>query len=237
MRVLREFAKIVLGSVFSILLTLLLISFSLSQITEYSNLKGIFSSLIKTQKEMNVTEIYNNIKIVCKFEKTINMPINNDTIQLECSEVEKIKEDDFLEFLSSKIFDKFYFKEYSCSVIECLKEGKAENFLVIFSSQGNLFFQTVKKYLIFLTIIACLAFLLVLENWEQRAKGLGKALLSTGLFYFIIKFGSDFFLPAKIKELAFAEKILNSFAQNFLYIFVAGIILLIIGYLLKRKSK
>jgi len=242
MRFLRSFGKFALGSLFSLSLTLLLLISSLSQLTEYSNLKKIFSeALIEIRtKEVNITEAYHLIKYACKTQERINLPIDNDTIELNCSQVEKVEERDFLNFLATKIFEKFYFKEYPCSVIECLKKGDERNFLIIFSKEGNLFFKKIQNYLILITAASCTGFILVLENWQERAKGLGKVLFSTGLFYFIIKYSYSFFLPAQVREIKIVQDIINVFTQNFLYLFIFGILLLILGYSLsyqKRKVK
>jgi len=235
---LRSFGKFVLGTLFSLSLASLLLISSLSQLTEYTNLKKIFSeALIEIRlKEVNITEGYHLIRETCKFKEKIILPIDNDTIELNCSQVEKVEEKDFLDLITTKIFEKFYFKEYPCSVIECLRDAK--NFLVIFSEQGNLFLKGIQSYLILITVVLCIGFILILENWQERAKGLGKVLFSTGLFYFIIKYASSFFLPAKIKEIKVVQDILNIFVQNFLYLFVCGVILLILGYSLSyRKEK
>jgi hypothetical protein len=235
---LRSFGKFVLGTLFSLSLASLLLISSLSQLTEYTNLKKIFSeALIEIRlKEVNITEGYHLIREACKFKEKIILPIDNDTIELNCSQVEKVEEKDFLDLITTKIFEKFYFKEYPCNVIECLRDAK--NFLVIFSEQGNLFLKGIQSYLILITVVLCIGFILILENWQERAKGLGKVLFSTGLFYFIIKYASSFFLPAKIKEIKVVQDILNIFVQNFLYLFVCGVILLILGYSLSyRRGK
>jgi hypothetical protein len=236
---LRSFGKFALGSLFSLSLALLLLISSLSQLTEYSNLKKIFSeALIEIQiKEVNITEAYHLIKEGCKIKERISLPIDNDTIELNCSQVEKVEEKDFLDFITTKIFEKFYFKEYPCSVIECLKKGDTKNFLIIFSKEGNLFFKKIQNYLILITAALCIGFVLVLENWQERAKGLGKVLFSTGLFYFIIKYSYSFFIPAQIREIKIVKDILNVFVQNFLYLFICGIVLLILGYLLSYRKK
>jgi hypothetical protein len=238
---LRNFGKIALGSLFSISLALLLIVHSFSQLTEYSNLKKVFSEiLLETRgKEMNVSEAYYLIKTACKVEEKINLPINNDTLELNCSELKEVEEKDFLDFVTTKIFEKFYFKEYPYDLVEYLKKGDTQNFLAIFSKSGNLFFKKIQNYLVFVTAVLCIGFILVLENWQQRAKGLGKVLLSTGLLYFILKFGYSFFLPTKMREFEFIEEIFNNFSQNFLYVFIIGVSLTIFGYLLghfKRKK-
>jgi hypothetical protein len=196
--------------------------------------------LVKTQvKEMNISEAYYLMKTVCEVEEKINLPIDNDTVELNCSELKKVEQKDFLNFVTTKIFEKFYFKEYPYDFIECLKKGDMQNLLIIFSKNGNLFFKKIQNYLIFATIATCIVFILILESWQERAKGLGKVLLSTGLLYFILKFGYSFFLPAQIRELEVAEEIINNFSQNFLYVFIIGISLIVFGYSLsyfKRKK-
>jgi hypothetical protein len=234
---LRSLGKFVLGSVFSLSLVLLLVASSFSQLTEYSSLKKVFSGITETQmKKINISEAYYLMKNVCKIEKKINLPIDNETIELNCSEIEKIEEKDFQDFLTTKVFEKFYFKEYPCSIIECLKKGDVQNFLIIFSNEGNLFFKKIQNYLIFITAATCIGFILVLKSFEEKMKGLGKVLFSTGLFYFIFKFSYSF-LPTQIKEFKIVEETFNIFTEKFLYLFIAGILLIIFGYLISYRKR
>jgi hypothetical protein len=242
MSFLRNLAKVVSGSLFSFFLASLIIIASFAKLTQYPVLKQVFSEIFSTQliDESKLVEAYEGVEIFCRNREEISLPLNNESIQLNCSEVRETKKEDFPELIKAKLFDKFYFKEYPCKFIECLQSDKPENLLIVFSKRGNEFFKMMQNYFLFATFGFGFVFVLSLETISEKIKGVGKTLSLAGFPYFILKFGSNLLFPPQLQQVrikGIIERILNPITNYFFYIFLIGIALTVIGYLMTYLEK
>lgn len=242
MGLLRSLIKIITGSIFTISLSLLIILTSFVQLTEYHNLKQVFIEIFTEQiNATELTDFYYGIKAVCMVEEKVVFPINNITIELSCSEIENVKEKNFSQFIFSKIFDIIYFKEYPCEMIQCIKEIKdIKDLLVLFSYKANIFYKKLQSYLIGIVLIASFTFILSLKGIIGKIKGMGKSLVGVGISYFILLFVEKL-VPIeiqKVKVKSIVMRIIQPTLQLFLYIFVLGMVLVVLSYLIERlKNK
>src|SRR3989338_8916238 len=114
-------AKTIGNAIGGILLTFFFLSlvfaYGLSQTTSYSSLQPPFTKTISEQlspqlsgTNMDEFRLYTNEE--CKRSSTINLTITDSPIIIDCNEIKNVTNDKMIDYLSNKIFDQFYYKDY-----------------------------------------------------------------------------------------------------------------------------
>lgn len=210
MALVKKIAKLIAATLFSTFLSFFILLISLHDLTSYETLK----SLSRNQLGEHVKQLED----ACK-----NFPNSEFNVQNENFSCNQIKD---LETFAAKMFDQTYYKNYSCSIAECIKQPSA-----FFSSFG---YKLVSDVLYISGIMAVLFGMILFILLEQRIKGLGISLLFVGTNYFVL-------MALKITmstQIAAAGSIINSILDplmtNFLYVLIAGIVLTAIGFHFKK---
>lgn len=209
----KNVAKFIAATLFTSFLSLLVLLMSLHDLMGYSTLKSLSKDQFLEQKQ----QINAFIEQSCKNSKRIELPIQNEQLSFECSEVKDA------DSLFDKVFDRSYYKNYSCPITECVKQPS-----VLASAFGN---KLVSDALFISGIMALLSGLVLFLLLEQRIKGLGISLIFVGMNYFTITFLENSIPP---QMATIINSIFSSTMTNFLYILVAGIVLAAIGFYTKK---
>ena len=235
-----------LGSfIFTTSLSLLIITISLADITSYENMKPLFVGLIgerAMEKDgAKAAETYSQLSAYCENKESVEIPMDSEKLEVKCADIKSGGPENLNNVIASAMFDKIYYKKYSCGFVECIKSG-GENLLVVASSTGNRFFQDSILYIAAATTFGAIAVLILTETLAGKLKAFGKDCMSVGALAFLMLLSGIIlpkFVPAEVlgNVSGFLGAITNTMAIRFLIVFFAGIILFIMGYLIGRKKK
>ncbi|MEM5815161.1 MAG: hypothetical protein QXD89_01585 [Candidatus Aenigmatarchaeota archaeon] len=233
MGIIRRLGKIFLGFLFLICLFFLTTLYSLLNILSYGSLKEIASPLLLSK--MNITQeqkemLFLYLNYSCK-DKEFTMLEFSENITIDCSKVKSLKIEEIEQFLIDSYLSNIYFKKYECNLLQCLQEKNIMYFLS-FS-----FYEKISSYFIYSLIISIIfgvLYLLILENLQERLFSFSLIFLLIGINYFLIGYGLNIF-ETKIPIYIFS--ILKEKFLFLLYIFIAGLVLLVFSIILKIKKK
>ncbi|MBI4895098.1 MAG: hypothetical protein HY831_01265 [Candidatus Aenigmarchaeota archaeon] len=225
-----------------ILLTLFILStifvYGLSEATSESSLKPVFTGIISEQLspqlEANMDEfrLYTNEQ--CKKYDTINISITDSELPIKCDELKQVTNDKLVNFLSEKVFEKFYYTDYGCNDISCFKKILSKDpkeMVVLLSAQMNTLLKSLIIYLIIGIIISLAIIIASIQKLFPILKNVGLTLLVSGLVFIVMLF-SKYFLPSAQGALGeFINKIVNTFTYLYGIVFAIGIMVAVIGYI------
>lgn len=229
----RRVLKIIGGILFTSFFSLLIIAAALVPLTEHDNLKPIFSSLIVKQLTgEQMSQVYSAVSIYCEKSQTFDIPMNIEKITLQCKDVKSAGQGGFPDLVAGTLFDKIYYKEYNCSIIDCIKQSP----LAIISLHANTFMENMLYIFAVLALISAAVLAISSRGWGL-AKSFGTTLIFIGLSYFVIVFSKSL-IPPQAMEMGgqFINSVLDAIAFNFLIVLIIGIALTAIWFVFGRKS-
>ncbi|MEM7826424.1 MAG: hypothetical protein QW451_02225 [Candidatus Aenigmatarchaeota archaeon] len=223
----------------------MILTFFLRNLTSYENAKSLFSmiysNVVLNASREKIESEYEKIVLHCNLYPNFTFSVNN--LSVSCSEILGKNLTLAIQTVAYKLFDSIYFKEYQCSFLECLRNiNSLEDFLVIFSNKAYTFFDKIFKLSILTTSFFAILLLISIESWSERFKTFGLEFLSIGIFFFVFPLLQNIIF----KELPFFVKkdildvVLNQFSSVFLFLLVAGALLIFLWILAKifaKKSK
>lgn len=225
----RKIGKILAGVLFTLFLSIFIAVFSFVQITDYSKLRTSVTDLLSKQLAPSKDQLKLFIEQTCRNSKTVDIPVMNDKISIDCQSSDVIGE------IADKTFDNLYFRNYSCAILDCLKNQ--QTMFAVFSLKANNFFNGYMLIFAMLTVLSAVFLVYFLSGWGIP-KGIGISLVSVGIGYFIIGFTKNA-IPQEILSLAgpLINLIVDTIAHNFLLVLIPGVILTVIGIAGSRLSK
>jgi hypothetical protein len=246
MTILRVIAKAIGGFFFTTFLVLVIFLLAIAHFTACSTLKSIAVNLLKQQftatpEQLNAT----HAALLYQCQTSGNKTIYAQSLELKCSDISATAATDLPELISNATFDKIYFKKYNCSFIQCFQLQGEEKFLFLMSEQANEFFEKAIIYLGLATTLSLFILVAATETWSGRFKAVGTSLVFIGISYFLMPLIEGYAasqLPQQMSAKAgsILSQIFDSISGNLLIIFIAGIILttvgFVLGYLSKRKE-
>lgn len=215
--VLKKFAKFLAGTIFTFALSLFIILVSLHSLTSYDTLRPLSVGLFLEQAD----SIEPVIKEACKSSKSLEFNLQNEKISVDCSELTN------LSLFADKTFARSYFKNYTCNLLDCIKQPA-----VIASSSGNslIWNLAVISGIMFVMSGIALVFLL-----DKKIKGFGVSLVLVGVNYFILLISKGSIPSTNIASI---DTLINSFFSSimtsFLYVLIIGIAVTGVGFYLKK---
>ena len=175
----------------------------------------------------------------CKSEEYINLPsIGSENISIPCKDVNASTPENFIDLVGGEIFDTFYYNEYSCNFIECLKQPGEEKLLVIVSLKGHEFFKNIQLYFWDLTAVGLLILLVSIDTWGKRLKTLGWGMILVGLPFVIFDYTKNIVLkniPANL--VGILNSVISSVSYSFLIVLAVGVVLLLSGFMIEFRLK
>ena len=233
----KKLAKSAVGFLFATLLSIAVLSYSLFQITDKETLKPIVLAMASNQMPPEqVGQLREFIVQQCGSRQTIDIPLQNEKITVDCNKIKDSPAEKTVEIIYSDNIDKLYNLEYKCEFLDCLKTQPA----VIFSAKANNFFLSITYIAAFLTMIfGILLALLSRDSKSGVLRAFGWSLVFVGISYFFVLAAKTTLIPADVAEVAgpAIDIIFNIILFNLLIVLVVGVILLVLGYLEKLKKK
>ena len=233
MRIVRKISKFFFGTLFSILLTISIVSFFMIKLMSHDYLESAVIPIIQSQYLKNINQqrinlTYQFLLSECKTKDIIKQSSGGFNFSIKCDTLKKYSSQNFTKLLLESFFDQLYYKNYTCQKLDCFKNP---TYLISFS-----FYQQVQKslkWLIIFTVIIGIAYLLSMETWVERLNGFGMTFLFTGISYvFLLYF--EKIVPSSVKIFTSS---LTSVFEPLIYFLVLGVFMVISSQILKVKSK
>ncbi len=212
--------------IFSLLLTLYLINGVMISLTSFENMKELVHETIikKIEERINLEQFYKNLTEIChkigpRYEVRLNF---FEKITFLCRDIENKSYEEFIGLIMKNI----YYKQYNCSVMECLSKG---NFGIIFTKSFNDFLRKINFYLLIL-----IAFILMVSIIPRRGlKEMGKSSIYISSTFLIATIA---LMYLKIGPEIIRKILLNKF-DTYVYLLIAGLGIYFIGKLRERYKK
>lgn len=249
MGLIRKIAKYLTFFLFSLFLSLSILTFFLYDISSYDNLKNIFTTIFKEVVMRNtsmqeIEEIYNRITTYCNLRINESVELSNN-VSLKCSEIINTNSSYMIYLIAEKSFDQIYYKSFECEMLECVKKIKSgRDIFFLLSFKTHEFLGNIFQYFSILTFIFGILLFISIETWSGRLKTFGFEFLSIGIFYFLLPYFKKFISESFLKEVPIGENILESIFNQFnpilITFFICGVILIAVWVLLKifiKKSR
>jgi len=233
------------GLLFSLSLAAILFVYTLSYFTSFDTLQPVVLDIAQEQQppqqmdESQFQEVKGTLLAQCNDSTTgiIEVPLEgNNTAKLSCSELQNVNESkQVVGMVAKDVFKEMYYKNYGCSLIECLtREGSdTDKLTVLLSETSHKFLESLKIF----TIIATIGFGILFAYFSGRpskmARNFGWAFTLLGSSFIItelMKLKKQTAEGAASTMLKVMDTVLARFQIYLIVLFVAGVILLIIGY-------
>jgi len=220
------------------LISLTILSYISSEIFLSFTEKNFIKSIVDKQLKENLKkEDVEMIIKACEINPSFSFSVHQ--INFSCSEFIGKNYSEIINYLSNKIVNEFYEREIECEIIECLQSGK---FDVILSKQGNIFFEKLKTFSFYASILLALFLLFFTKSFVSWSRKLGYSLLFTALplyaFNFALPKTLENITPEEIKEFIpiIIEKLYYS-NELLLMLSILGFLLIIISYIIEEIKK
>jgi hypothetical protein len=255
MSIARKLGEVFGGLIFSVSLGFFIIFIALANFTQYATIQPVITNIIENQfqniPQEQIDFLYLNLTEQCKTSSTAMVPLVNQQVSLNCTDVENSQSSDITHLISKNLFDQIYYKKYDCNFIDCIKglafqqsssDIQNQQFQIILSAKSNEFFSNSQLFLIAGIAVGLVLIVISVRVWYNILKVIGITLLFVEITYLLIPFikmqfahmtQGDF---STIFDLLFAP--IMTILRNIL---ILGIILTVVGYaspfILKSKSK
>jgi hypothetical protein len=233
------------GFLFSLSLAAILFIYATSYLTSFETLQPIAIAVAQEQQppqQMEASqfqEAKGTLLAQCNNSTTgiIELPLDgNRTAKLNCSELKNVNDLKQVSGLVMKdMFREMYYKDYGCNFVECLtREGSdTEKLTVLLSETSHKFLESLKIFSIIATIGFGILFAYFSGRPSKMARNFGWAFTLVGSSFIITELMK---LKKQTAEgttsviLKAMDTVLAQFQIYFIALFVAGITLLVIGY-------
>ena len=249
MSILRTVGKALGGVIFSTCLAFMVISIGMASFTEYGSMKSMFSSIIGdfiTADQQSLDMMLAAMKQQCVGKESIEFNPNqgdpSSVLIINCSYANR-QDANVNDILATAIFDKAYYKSYSCSFIDCIMAGDMS---VMTSAKGHASFESLQFVMLSAAVAGAAMIVISEESWPGRLKGLGMPMVFVGVPYFLI----DLIMPAIFSNIFSGESasllgkvsssissVMSAMKTYFLCVFIAGLALAATGYALGYVQK
>ena len=249
---LRSFLKVFLTIFLVVSLLSFVLSLSFYQFTSYDNLQPRFTSFIDQQIAQEVSQtnpddmnyLLDTVIENCSGNREINFPIdaqsliNLNSMKINCSEINnRTTVAQMMGIASKSIFNSLYYKEYTCSFPNCVKDisQNPENLSVMVSKKANDFFRTLTITFLIISLIWIALLILLSKPKLTCFYNLSVAFIISGLFFMVsntmTQITNDELSKSLIAPLA------KSITSNFLILLILGGVFLVLGILLRIFKK
>lgn len=232
-------------------LAALLSAIALERFTEYKTLQPIMSDSISSAivaNSPNIQEQESQIMQGCKMANGsigVNFSQGVGPLSLNCTEISNSQPSDIPRIVSNAVFDKIYYKQYSCGFIACLQQLHGNERLALITTQlANEFFNSI----ILPSLLAAAAGIVLVaaatRKWEGVAKSIGLIFIMAGapfiLFPLLGSYAQEFVAAGEVR--LFQQVLATIFEPIKFYmllLFVGGAVLAAAGFVgtyMKRRG-
>lgn len=230
---------------------------ALANFTQYTTLQPVITNTIENQfqsfPQEQIDFLYLNLTEQCKTSSTAVVPLSNQEISLNCTDVKNSQSSNITHLISKNLFDQIYYKKYDCNFIDCVKglafqqnssDMQNQQFQVILSAKANEFFSN-NQLLLIVGIAAGLVLIAIsVRVWYNILKVIGIILLFVGITYLLIPFVKTqiaHIVPQQMDFSAIVDLLFAPIMSILRNILILGIGLTIAGFassfLLKPKAQ
>ena len=243
-------------SLFVMLIIAAIMISGVSKITDSSFLKPVLGEVITLQAQnIPLDEQYQGFIQMCNIQKTEiqSIPFNSDlgnlTLTINCTALKQNGKSELIDIFSSQVVNKAFDNSYNkkvCSGYDCLKMlQNLQNPLDLVTKDFNDFMKSQAFMLIGLSVLFGIFVLLLAKGWPAKVASLGSSLFTAGLPYFVfilVKSQLASLIPGGMgAQLSpFIDMIINPIMASFLWVLIAGAVLMVSGWIWKfslRKKK
>ena len=228
---LRGVAKALVGLIFLVLLSGLLMNVTLYESTRQDFLKPLFMTILgQGSASQDFSSVYNDAVSKCKTQASYNPPIENMTLSIECSKINSMPRENFSRLIMEELFDQKLYNN-PCYGLDCLKMQDIPGF----ATKGfNLFLNDIFLYVLIATAVFGLFLFLLSEGWASKFSSIGVPILINGLPYIALIFYRQKIQIGDFQ--VFADKLIEVMSKYMLAYLVVGGILVIISIIIRIAS-
>ena len=234
----RKIIRGIAGFFLNLSLVALLLTYFMVALTSYENFRQIIGFVISQQyRNIDAASVILQAKSYCQANQNLEFTLM-ENVTIKCSELAYLDEGNFTSYISDKISKNLY-ERGICSEIEC--DDTQKQVLDLFTKRGNQELHQYFNYSLLLAMFFTFVFVLLTEGIGNKFKALGMVLISATLPILAINFLFDYLvsmiglsLPEGSEELI--DNLLADELRLVLYVLIIGVVMIFIGFVLKRKS-
>ncbi|MBI4894422.1 MAG: hypothetical protein HY833_01660 [Candidatus Aenigmarchaeota archaeon] len=247
MSLLKKLAKSLMCLVFTLSLVLTVQVYSLIDFTQPDNLRSIVGGIIENnipdgQGLGGGSAVIKDLKSKCVGKSSLVGEFNVPDLVISCSEVGKLGDSGNVKsFVASMMVSSIYERDYGCSFLDCMRNWPPP-LQIFISKAAHDFYASILYYMVAVTALTGIIFLILVEGVNSRLKAMGFALLWTGLPFLLLGFFSGSILESFVPEnlstsvKAVLESITNPTYPIYVYLSVAGFVMVFAGYFVKAEN-
>ena len=208
--------------------------FTMTLSLEYENVNSELTKTVKEliEEQINIDSIikqtYPMMQLYCENNSEFVFNEQGYTFIIPCEVVEE-GEEAIINYGINYIVEDIYYQEYDCDFLNCFEESEPPFFLISEKAQ-NYFYNKFYWILVFSIILIAGLFFLV-ENKTNLPLIVGSLLIISSLLFSKFDWVISFILGNSLLE--FIGTFFSQFSRVFLTSMIIGIIILIIGIILK----
>ncbi len=248
----RGLGKLTGSIAFTTFLVLAILLIEMVDFTSYDNFKPLAGDIFEGRlfsavSDSDLDDLRNFLLFQCSGRDMVSVPLlGGQPVVLNCNDVRNSDKTQLKSLITTAVVDTAYYKDFSCSFIDCVMKGDPENLSVVVSSEGNEFYKSLQTYAWMGTVLGLALLVLSTETWDGRLKGAGFNLVFVGLpFLFVGYFQSSLtsLIPPELEAAAnpIIESLMSSLKDKFMIVLGIGVASVAAGYALgfylSRKKK
>jgi len=219
---------------FCLILTFSLFSFTLSEITTKENLKvfagSVLNQELRSTKDLDLEKGHTLLLAQCEFQDKIEIPLEIQTVTISCSDIKASTQTTFVSLVINRFVDAIYDKDFGCSFLECMQKLNGTDLaFMMLSNTGHQFYTEVSLAFIVLLLIIGTLIIFTSEPKIAGIKSIGICIIIVGLGYFAFLYAKALLL-SNVELLSITPALFEILLNNFLILFIIGIIVTMIGY-------
>jgi len=252
MSILRSIGAGISRSLMITFIIAFIFTLGVSQLDLGGVVSGVLDSTLDKQFGENddaLKDFYEELNKTCESsgKEKVDLPLDEGlTLEFNCKEVSEGGKEKILDSFKEQVSKKFFGDEkieVNCKGYDCITQIKnskdpKEAIAIITSKSFDDFISLIAKMFLLLAIIFGGIVILLSEGITGRILGVSYPLAIAGLPYFGINFVKSY-LQDSIPESAsiILKNFINSLTNNFLAVLILGIVLMVIGFVLKFVFK
>jgi hypothetical protein len=215
--------------------------------TEFDTLSTLFTKIFVSNviSKDQLDQMYNNLLDECgnKMQNgNVTLNIGNKSVVLKCADIKKSTPEGLVDLAGKSFFTDIYYKEYSCSFLDCLSKPGEDKYLVILSQKANMFFRNIQTILWICTGVGAALIIISVKGLGDKLKTLGATLLFSGISTLILIYIITHLMSFPPEAMSVIDKMFGLFLNMLVAISITGLVLIILGFVLnfmhrKRSGK
>lgn len=228
---LRGLAKGIVGFIFLLLLSVLLMNASMYESTSPEFLKPALVSILSQGLEsQNITSTYNDAQEGCISKETYSQQLGDFSITLNCSKVKSSDQSSFSKLLIGELFDQQLYNR-ECKGLDCLKLQDIPGFA---TSAFNQFLKISLFIVIGLTLLFGIFLFLLSSGWTSKFTSIGTPFILTGISAIPLEIFRSKIVVADSQALI--DRIIDIVLRDMYISLAVGIILIAVGIAFSIKK-